>query len=152
MDPQLPNPSDHGNRGRGQVHSFCSYVDLEAHKMVISVAKSPTEGPAIIGKHLFQLQDRGGAPRGGSAPSASQPIEVFTVKLGDIRGPDFVSKAYPVAWRYFVLGQGAAAIADLMVVDGGAGWNFGGLTTGVAAEQLDAALRVADRLFGGAED
>jgi hypothetical protein len=116
--------------------------------MTISVAKAPTNGPALIAKHLNQLDiDLRGSPSGGDASSASRPMRLFTVKLGDISSVDFIAKAFPIGWRYFVFSEGETAIADLLEKSAGEDLNFGGLTTGVLPDRLSAAAQVADQLY-----
>jgi hypothetical protein len=70
-----------------------------------------------------------------------------------ITGTDFIKKAFPIGWRYFVPTEDSLAVADLNAITGGElsasqKPTFGSLTIGKFALQLGSAVELADRKYG----
>jgi hypothetical protein len=116
--------------------------------MTINKPPGPPGGAAVLGQAVSHLMSRTPAlaPLGGTPTQASQPIEVFTVRLDDIKDDKFLSAARPFGWRYLIVGQRPVAIADVTAGTGG-GAAFSRLTHGEIAERLGEALDLAAHLY-----
>jgi hypothetical protein len=114
--------------------------------MTVTTKEGPPAGPAVLGQALRHLMTRRGdllSAKGG-AVDTSKPLEVFTLKLDDIAGPDFLQKAASTGWRYLIVAGGPIAMADLR----GAAAEFANVTGGRLAEQLEQAARLAESAYG----
>lgn len=123
--------------------------------MITSQRQAPAGGAEILAKHLNELIPPD--PLSGGVLDVSQPIRIFTVKLNDITGPDFIRKAFPIGWRYFVPIEDSMAVADLAATTGAnlstsEELSFGSLTRGKLAEQLGSAAKLAEKKYGSGND
>jgi hypothetical protein len=133
--------------------------------MTITRSMGPADGPALV-KRALQDLTAGNAGMaawvagGAAAAGVSQPIQRFMLKLSDLTGPDVLSKAVPIGWRYLVVGQapGAAAeaaepmaVADVKDTQSGTA-TFDSLIYGKIAERLTKAAEFAAEKYNTAQD
>ena len=120
--------------------------------MAIIRAQGPSGGAAVVGRALAHLMTRGPgalpATGGAAAPRASQPIQLFMLKLSDITDDNFLKNAVSIGWRYLIVGAGPIAVADVKESGSGAPPRFGSLIRGSIAERLEQAADLAARRYG----
>jgi hypothetical protein len=123
--------------------------------MAIKSASGPIGVSVAMGATVAHLLARGpGAtePTGGkdakAAPSMTPPIPLYLVALNQITGARFLADLTPVAWRYFILGQGPVAVADLRADKPGAAPRVTDVSRGRLADRLLQATDLADTMFG----
>jgi len=106
----------------------------------------PPAGPAVLEQALRHLSTRPSDPLSTTigAVNASRPVEVFTLKLDDIHGSNFLGKAVSTGWRYLVVGDGPVAMADVR----GTMPEFANLTRGKLAERFEEAANLAQSTYG----
>lgn len=114
--------------------------------MTVMTKDGPPAGKVVLGQALRHLMTRQSDPLAtkGGAVDTSKPLEVFTLRLDDISGSDFLRKAVSTGWRYLIVADGPIAMADLR----GAAPEFANLTRGRLAEQLEQAANLAESAYG----
>lgn len=119
--------------------------------MTIMKPVGPSGGAAVVGRAVSDLMARGPnafSPRGGAAGmQATQPIRLFMLKSSDIKDASFLKEATPIGWRYLILGQGPAAVADVSETSGLRQPDFGSLIRGPIAERLGQAAELAEHKY-----
>ena len=120
--------------------------------MAITIPQGPPDGLAIVGHAVTHLMTRGphalGPIGGAAAPQASQPIQLFMLKLSDIIGNDFFNNAVFIGWRYLIIDAGPIAVADVRESGSGAPPRFDSLIRGTIAERFEQAVDLAAQRYG----
>jgi hypothetical protein len=135
--------------------------------MAIVTNAGPDNASSIIGEALSQFSavaakrnvappsGSAASPLGGALPSLSKPVQIYLLRLEDIK-PGFDLKslqnaAKPIGWRYVIASGGQEVITADLKSSTPQNASFGRINAGPVAAQLAAAAEKATELFGSSD-